>query len=256
MSRYTQQYWYLARTFAYFGFRMRDQSTVLGFIWTLLYPLLLFVILFTLFRQRLGAEIPNFSVYLLIGIVHWNMFATATGKAVNSLVARREMVVGMNFPRELIVLGDVGAALISSALEFLVLIVFTAVLGVQISAAWLLIPVIFAIQSILVLGTSLVLASLQVFVRDVERVWSLIVRVGFFAVPIFYQISIVSDPIFRGVLLANPLTQNMIASRAALLDGNVPALAGLTYSLGFSTVLLVLGLKLFRLAEKSFAERL
>ncbi len=87
ISPYSEQYWNMARTFAYYGFRMRDQSTILGFIWTLLYPLLLFIILFALFRQRLGADIPNFSVYLLIGIVHWNMFASATNKAVNSLVS-------------------------------------------------------------------------------------------------------------------------------------------------------------------------
>ncbi len=256
MSPYSEQYWNMARTFAYYGFRMRDQSTVLGFLWTLLYPLLLFLILFTLFRQRLGSDIPNFAVYLLIGIVHWNMFATSTNKAVNSLVARREMVVGMNFPRELIVFGDVGAALISSSLEFLVLIIFAAFMDVQLSLTWLLVPVVFAIQSILVLGTSLIVAALQVFVRDVERVWSLLIRIGFFAVPIFYPLSIVSDPLARSVLLANPLTQNMIASRELLLDGSVPPLAGLGYSLGISAVLLIFGLTFFRRAETSFAERL
>lgn len=256
ISPYSERYWNMARTFAYYGFRMRNQSTVLGFIWTLLYPLLLFLILFALFRQRLGADIPNFAVYLLIGIVHWNMFSTATNKAVNSLVSRRDMVVSMNFPRELIVFGDVGAVLISSALEFLVLIVFAAVMGAPLSLAWLLVPVVFAIQSVLVMAASLIVAALQVFVGDIERIWSLLIRIGFFAVPIFYSLSIVSDPWSRAVILANPLTHNMIASRELMLEGRLPPLGGLGYSLGVAVVLLILGLTLFRRAETSFAERL
>ncbi len=256
ISLYSEQYWNMARTFAYYGFRMRDQSTVLGFIWTLLYPLLLFLILFALFRQRLGADIPNFAVYLLIGIVHWNMFGNATNKAVNSLVSRRDMVVGMNFPRELIVFGDVGAVLISSALEFLVLIVFAAVMGAPLSLAWLLVPVVFAIQSVLVMAASLIVAALQVFVRDIERIWSLLIRIGFFAVPIFYPLSIVSDSWARAVILANPLTHNMIASRELMLEGRLASLEGLGYSLGVAIILLILGLTLFRRAETSFAERL
>jgi len=256
IAPYSEQYWNMARTFAYYGFRMRDQSTVLGFIWTLLHPLLLFLILFVLFRQRLGADIPNFAVYLLIGIVHWNMFANATNKAVNSLVSRRDMVVGMNFPRELIVFGDVGAALISSSLEFLVLILFAAIMGVPLSFAWLLVPIVFAIQSVLVVAVSLIVAGLQVFVRDVERIWSLLIRVGFFAVPIFYSLSILSGPWARAVILANPLTHNMTASRELMLEGRLASLGGLGYSLGVATVLLILGLALFRRAETSFAERL
>ncbi|NNE35554.1 MAG: ABC transporter permease [Rhodothermales bacterium] len=235
---------------------MRDQSSVLGFFWTLLHPILLFLILFSLFRQRLGSDIPHFSVYLLVGIVHWNMFATSTTKAVNSLVARREMVVGMNFPRELIVLGDVGATLIASFLEFLILILFAVFLGVPVSFLWVLVPVVFLIQSVFVLATSLILAGLQVFVRDIERVWSLLIRVGFFAVPIFYQLSMVSDPFLRWVMLANPLTQNMLASRELLLEASIPPLTGIAYSFGISVVLLGAGIAFFRHAETSFAERL
>lgn len=256
ISPYSEQYWSMARTFAYYGFRMRDQSTVLGFIWTLLYPLLLFIILFGLFRQRLGADIPNFSVYLLIGIVHWNMFATATNKAVNSLVSRRDMVVGMNFPRELIVFGDVGAALISSSLEFLVLIIFAAIMSESLGLTWLLVPLVFVCQSVLVLAVSLIVAALQVFIRDVERIWSLLIRVGFFAVPIFYPLSIVTDASARAVIFANPLTHYMIASRDLMLEGQLPSLGGFAYSLAISLILLVVGLTLFRRAETAFAERL
>jgi ABC-2 type transport system permease protein len=203
MTLYSKQYWNMVQTFAYYGFRMRDQSTTLGFLWTLLHPLILFSILYLLFKQRLGAEIPHFGVYLLIGIVHWNMFATATSKAVNSLIARRDMVVGMNFPRELIVFGDVGAALLSSALEFGVLVLFAAIIAVPVSPLWLLLPFVFIIQAIFSLAVALILSAANVFVRDVERIWTLVIRIGFFAVPIFYPITILSDPVARRVTVRN-----------------------------------------------------
>jgi ABC-2 type transport system permease protein len=246
----------MAGTFAYYGFKMRDQSTVLGFLWTLLHPLLLFVILFTLFRQRLGADVPHFGVYLLIGIVHWSLFSTATGKAVNCLISRREMVVSMNFPRELLVLGDVGGVTVSSLLEFFVVCCFALAVGVSFKTTWLLLPLVFTGQLIFVVAISLLISSVQVFVRDTERIWSLILRMGFFAVPIFYPITMLSDGMSRKIVLGNPLTQYMEYSRALIIDGRIPPPGDMTYTLVISCIALVLSFAWFRRIEDSFAERL
>jgi len=246
----------MAVTFAYYGFKMRDQSTILGFLWTLLHPLLLFVILFTLFRQRLGAGIPDFGVYLLLGIVHWSLFSTATGKAVGCLVARHEMVVSMNFPKELLVFGDIGGVAVSSLLEFLVVGLFALAVGVTFKMTWLLLPLVFMAQLIFVVALSLLLSSAHVFVRDTERIWSLILRMGFFAVPIFYPVTMLSDGISREIVLANPLTQYMEYSRALIIDGRIPPPGDMIYTLAISFIALVASIAWFRHVEQSFAERL
>ena len=256
MQRYSRQYWDMVGTFAYFGFKMRDQSTILGFFWTLLHPLLLFVILFTLFRQRLGADIPHFGVYLLIGIVHWSMFAAATGKAISSVIVRRDMVVNMKFPRELIVLGDVGGVAVSSVLEFVVVICITLIVGVPFNLTWLLLPLVFFVQLIFVVAVCLMLSSVQVFVRDTERIWSLVLRMGFFIVPIFYPISMLSSGVSRELVLANPITQFMEISRTIILGGKLPEIGDMAYALGISCIALFFGITLFRRVEDSFAERL
>jgi ABC-type polysaccharide/polyol phosphate export permease len=256
MQPFSRQYLHMAGTFAYYGFKMRDQSTILGFFWTLLHPLLLFLILFTLFRQRLGTDTPNFGMYLLIGIVHWSLFATATGKAVNCLMARREMVVNMNFPKELIVLGEVGGVAASSLLEFLVVCGFAIAVGVAFKAAWLLLPLVFLAQLIFVLAVSLVLGSIQVFVRDTERIWSLILRMGFFAVPIFYPLSMLGDGVARQIVQANPLTQYMEYSRSLIIDGQIPPSGDVLNSVAISGISLALSFAWFRRIEDSFAERL
>jgi ABC-2 type transport system permease protein len=256
MRPFSRQYLQMAGAFAYYGFKMRDQSTILGFVWTLLHPLLLFVILFMLFRQRLGAGIPNFGVYLLIGIVNWSLFSTATSKAVNCILARRDMVVSMKFPRELIVLGDVGGVAASSLLEFLVVCCFALAVGVAFKATWLLLPLVFLAQLIFVVAVSLVLASLQVFVRDTERIWSLILRMGFFAVPVFYPMTMLADGISRSIIQANPLTQYMDYSRALIIDGRIPPTGEMVYTVAVSCIVLALGFTWFRRIEDSFAERL
>ena len=256
MQTFSKQYLGMVGTFAYYGFKMRDQSTILGFLWTLLHPLLLFAILFMIFRQRLGTDIPHFGVYLLLGIVHWSLFATATGKAVNSIVSRSDMVVNMQFPKELIVLGDLGAIAASSLLEFLVVCLFSIAVGVTFKATWLLVPLVFMSQLILVVAVSLVLSSLQVFVRDIERIWSLVLRMGFFAVPIFYPVSMLTDDLSRKLVLANPLTQFMEYTRALIIDGRIPPPSGVLYTLGTSIIVLFLSFVWFRRAEGSFAERL
>jgi ABC-2 type transport system permease protein len=253
---FSRQYLQMATTFAYYGFKMRDQSTILGFLWTLLHPLLLFLILYALFRQRLGTDIRDFGVYLLIGIVHWSLFATATSKAVNCLVSRSDMVVNMNFPRELIVLGDVGGVAASSLLEFLVVCCFALFVGVTAKPAWLLIPLVFVAQLLFVVAVSLVVASIQVFVRDTERIWSLILRMGFFAVPIFYPLAMLGEGISRAVVELNPLTQYMEYSRALIIEGRVPPAGELLLTLSITCIALLLSFLWFRRVEYAFAERL
>ena len=249
-------YWNLVREFTVCGFKIRDQGTVLGFCWTLLHPLLLLVVLYTLFKDRLGGNIPHFRVYLLIGIIHWSYFSTATTKAVTSIVLRRDLVTHVSFPREILVIGDVGTILISFVLEMAVLFLFLLVEGIPPRLVWMLMPLVIGLQTMLIVAFSLFLASLQVFVKDIERIWTIILRIGFFAVPIFYQTSMIQDPYLRWVLECNPLTQLMEFSRGLLIDGALPSPTWILYTLAFSTLLLTLTLWMFKKLEYRFAERL
>jgi lipopolysaccharide transport system permease protein len=229
---------------------------VLGFFWTLLHPLLLLLVLYLLFRNRLGGQIEHFRIYLLIGIIHWSFFSTATTKAVNSIVQRRELVVNVFFPREILVIGDVGTVLISFVLEILVLFAFIAAEGIPVRMTWLLLPAIVALQTLLVVGFGLLLAGLKVFLQDIERIWTITLRIGFFLVPIFYTPDIIADEMQRRIFLLNPLTRIMGFSREILLQGTVPSPLWMAYTLGFGAALVFLSLRLFKRLEPSFAERL
>jgi lipopolysaccharide transport system permease protein len=250
-----RRYWNLLREFTVNWFKLRDQGSLLGFFWTLLHPLTLLLVLYLLFQQRLGSDIPHFGVYLLIGIIHWSFFATATGRCVSSLVARDDLVRNVRFPRELLVFSDIGSILISFLLEIAVLLLFVLFEGLPIRWLWLMIPAIVALEALLVAGISLVLASAQVFVQDVERIWSIVMRIGFFLVPIFYSVDAIDQIWARALLEVNPLTQIMTFSRDVLIHGAFPSPLWVVYTLGFSWALFAVALRAFRRAEASIAER-
>ena len=250
-----RRYWNLLREFTVNWFKLRDQGSLLGFFWTLLHPLMLLLVLYLLFQQRLGPDIPHFGVYLLIGIIHWSFFATATGRCVGSLVTRDDLVRNALFPRELLVFSDVGSILISFVLEVAVLLLFVLIEGLPLRWVWLMIPVIVALEAVLVSAISLMLAGAQVFVQDVERIWSILMRIGFFLVPIFYSVDAIDRVWARVLLEINPLTQIMNFSRDILIHGAFPSPLWLAYTLGFCVALLALALWMFKWAEASFAER-
>lgn len=251
-----RQYWNLMREFTICGFKIRDQGSVLGFLWTLLHPLLLLVVLYLLFRERLGSSIPHFRIYLLIGIIHWSFFSTATTKTVTSITQRRELVGNIYFPREILVISDVGTVIISFVLELGVLFGFVIVDGIPVRVAWLALPLVAFLQGLLIVGVGLFLAAAQVFVRDIERIWTIVLRIGFFLVPIFYDVAMIRDDLHRRIYLLNPLARFMEFSRSILIDGRLPDPGWMLYTFALGAGLTWLGFRLSRRLEPLFAERL
>jgi len=251
-----RRYGNLLREFTICGFKLRDQGSFLGFVWTLLHPLLLLLVLSLLFSQRLAEDIRHPTLYLLIGIVHWSCFSTATSKAVNSIAARDDLVRNVPFPREILVLADVGTVLISFVLEIGVLFLFVFASGVPVHGSWLLLPLVIAIQAVFVTGIALVLACARVYVRDVERVWTIALRIGFFCVPIFYTSAILTSDLQRWVFACNPLAQIMGFSRELLIEGRVPDVGWMGYAAAVSAGCLGIGFLVFKRLERAFPEKL
>jgi ABC-type polysaccharide/polyol phosphate export permease len=246
----------LLREFTICGFKLRDQGSLLGFVWTLLHPLLLLLVLSLLFSRRLSEDIPHPTLYLLIGIVHWSYFSTATTKTVNSITSRDGLVRNVPFPREILVFADVGSVLLSFVLEIGVLILFVLGSGVPIRWSWLFLPVVIALQTLVVTSIGLFLACARVFVRDIERVWTIVLRIGFFCVPIFYTTAILTSDLQRILFACNPLARLMAFSRSILIDGTLPSAAWIGYVLAFGALALVAALWFFKRFERRFPERL
>lgn len=200
-------------------FKVRYQGSVLGYAWSVLRPLFLFVILYVVFVKflRIGGDIPHFPVYLLMGIVLWSFFTEATSIAMTSVVARGDLIKKISIPRYLLVMSAAFSAFINLALNLFILFIIAIINGVRPMESWLLIPLL--ILELFVFATALgfFLSALFVKYRDASYVWEVLLQAGFYATPILYPLSIVAEK-FQKILMLNPMAQIIQDSRWAFIS--------------------------------------
>ncbi|HEX4049199.1 MAG TPA: ABC transporter permease [Elusimicrobiota bacterium] len=233
--------------------RLREQSSLFGFFWTLLHPLMLFLVLLVVFTRWLGSKSPDYPGLLLVGLVHYNYFSTATSYACTSLRRRRGMVLNFPIPRELIVLASVLSVAVSYLLELVVLGVVLTCLGYPPAPSWLAMPLIAAVLILGVAGVALPLATIGARYPDFERVWAIVVQAGFFLTPVFYRISDVS-PSQRALLELNPLARLIETARVSLVYGRFPSWTGAALGLAVAAAIATGGWLYFRTQARRLAD--
>jgi lipopolysaccharide transport system permease protein len=251
ISEYRDLIWILTVS----DLKIKYQSSVLGFVWSLLNPLLLMLILYVVFSSIFRVTQENFAIYLLVGIITWRFFANGTSAAVPNIVNKASLVTKVYIPRQILVISSVLSSLISSLLEFGVLFAFVAVFSKHITFNVFLFPVIQALFFIIVFGVALVLGGLYVYYRDLTQIWEVILQLGFFLSPIVYPISILPENILPLYML-NPITVIIQSYRDIFLDGVFPPAWEMAYLLGVSVFLLVAGGFVFNRLERRFAEEI
>jgi len=203
-------------------FKIRYQSSILGYLWTLLRPLFLFAILYVVFVKILhaGKGIPHFGVYLLLGIVIWNYFVEVTTGAVGIIVSKGDMMRKVNFPRYVIVLAGSFSALINLFFNLIVVGIFMAIVRTQVSPTVIFLPLLILELFIFSLSVGFLLSALFVKFRDIGFIWEVTIQGAFFAIPIMYAFSFISDKslTLAKVVISNPLTQLMQEARYMLIS--------------------------------------
>jgi ABC-2 type transport system permease protein len=246
-------------------FKLRYQGSVLGYAWSLLRPLLLFVILYVVFVKflKFGAGVPHFPVYLLLGIVMWNFFNEMTVQSLGSIVGRGDLIRKIRIPRWIIVLSSSISALINLFLNLLVIVVFMAVNHVDVMRTILWLPLILAEVYLFSLGLSFFLAAAFVKFRDINYIWEVILQAGFYLTPILYPLSRIPNLTFQKLLLINPMGQAIQDARyAAITHASTTTHSifqgGWYQFIPFILVglVLIIGLSYFRRESKYFAENI
>ena len=190
-------------------FKLRYQASVLGYVWSLLRPLLLFLILYLVFTVFLpvGKGVPNYPVYLLLGIVLWNYFGEVTGGSVRAIVDKGDLIRKINFPKYNIIVAVALSALINLVLNFVVIAIFMALGHVPFTwHAFLLLPLLIELF-LIAIALAFLLSALFVKFRDVSYIWEVLMQAGFYATPIIYPLSRIKYHRVREVLLLNPVAQ-------------------------------------------------
>ena len=189
-------------------FKVRYQSSILGYLWSLLKPLSIFAIMYIVFTYiiPLGKGVEHYSVYLLMGIVMWNFFTEATMIGASSVVARGDLIRKIRIPRFLIVVSSSFSALINLILSLIVVFIFALLSGIAPSLDWLLIIPLIIELFILALGVSFLLSALYVKFRDITYIWEICIQAGFYATPIVYPLMSIPTQ-YQKFFFINPMTQ-------------------------------------------------
>lgn len=250
-------------------FKLRYQGSVLGYTWTLLKPLFLFGILYVVFGQilRLGSGIPNYPVYLLVGVILWSFFAEATKQGSSAIVSRGSLLRKISFPKYIIVVSATISALINLLFNMIVVAVFIVLSGaeVQLSAA-VLVPLLIIELYALALAISFFLSALNVKFRDVQHIWDIFIQAGFYATPIIYPLSLVLDRsefIAKMMLVLNPIAQIVQDMRNQLVTTRTDTLMDIGQNaflylvpIGIIVIISLLAARFFKKQSKYFAEEL
>ena len=257
---------HLSVTLAVLEFKLRFFGSVLGYLWQLMRPLMLFGVLYVVFTQfvKLGAGIDFYPAILLTGIVLYTFFADATGGSVTAVADRENLVRKIEFPRLVVPLAVILIAYVNLVLNLLAVLVFVLATGVDPRVEWLALPLLLLPLGLFAGGVAMLLSALYVRFRDVKPVWEVMLQVIFYGSPILYVMELLpSDELRHLIVWLNPLATILVQSRHTLIDSNAPnswnVAGGFEYLLipgAIVTGLFVLGFWVFNREAPRIAEEL
>lgn len=246
-------------------FKLRYQGSVLGYAWSLLRPLFMFLILYVVFTKfiKLGGSIPHYPIYLLLGIVMWQFFADMTNQSLSSIVARGDLIRKIRIPRWMIVMTSSVSAVINLGLNLVVVAVLMAVNQVPVAVSAIYLPLALIEIYIFGLGLSLFLSAAYVKYRDLSFIWEVCMQAGFYLTPIIYPLSVISSVTVQRLLLLNPVAQAIQDARNVVVTTETITIAeawGTPWArlipVAISIAVLVIGVLYFKKEAKYFAENI
>ncbi|HIH93859.1 TPA: ABC transporter permease [Methanosarcina acetivorans] len=240
---------------AWSEFKLRYKNSILGYFWSLLEPMLMLVVLYVVFSNLMRVQVEYFQLFLLLGIILWNFFSRATTIGMFSIVGKPSMVKKIYFPRDIFVVSSCITALLMSIFESFIFIMFMAFFRVPISINLVYAPFILLFLFILSLGLSLVLSALNVYYRDVQFIWQVLLQIGFFATPVIYTIDIFPENLQKFILL-NPIARILTSARDTIIYSSPAKTEDLLFICFSAIIFLLVGYIIFSRLEPRFAEEI
>lgn len=223
----------------------------LGVFWSLLNPLVMIGVLWFVFTKIFQSKIPNFGIFALCGLVPYNLFTTSWLTGTLSLTDNAGLIKRVPVPRELIPISIVLSNCIHMSVQILLLLLLVAFTGGGVTRHWAWLIVIWPLEVIFVIGLSLTSAALNVYLRDLRYIVESVNVVLFWLVPIFYDFSRIPAQ-YTDLYLYNPVAALVMASRSILIHHSAPASSLLIKLTLSSSIVLFVGLLVFRRLRAGF----
>ncbi|MBJ7605071.1 MAG: ABC transporter permease [Candidatus Dormibacteraeota bacterium] len=250
MVRHRDLLWLLTRK----DLRLKYKGTALGFLWSLLNPLLLMLVYSFVFTIIARFPVPRYPVFLLAGILPWNTFAIATSSAATTIIGNGNLIRRVRFPREFLPLASVLSSAVNLTLSLGILLVFALYFHQPLGLPLLALPMLLVFQMIFTAGVALILAAVTVYLRDVENLVGVFLTVMFFLTPILYPLTALGGHKSAYFVRLNPMAWLITDYQAIWHENRWPDPIQ-TAAFGIlSGVMLMGGWLLFRRLEQRFAE--
>ena len=246
---------HLIREFTIDNFKLRYKNSSIGYLWSILTPLLMLATLYVVFSIIMKLDVPHYQLFLLIGIIFWNFLSEATTTSMSLLLAHGNLIKKINFPNYVIIVSSCLSSFISLLLNLIIFFLFTLIFNVKLTAIAIILPFYLIELFILVLGISFFLSALYPKFRELSHIWSFLLLIGFCATPIIYRETMVPEKYLKYYML-NPMARLINETRDILIYHYTPELRQVLITLIICILIFVLGLLFFRKKSPYFAEEL
>jgi lipopolysaccharide transport system permease protein len=252
-----KNYLYLILVMAITDFKVKYDNSALGYLWSLLKPLLMFGTLYLVFSVFVRWNVENYKLYLLLGIILWNFLSEVTLNSMVLLEGKASIIKKIYFPRWIIVIASSLTSLLTLLLNIIVFFLFFIFSDTPFHASAFLLVLYLVELYLLSVGLALLLCAMYPKFRDIHHIWEVFVQLGFWVTPIIYPVSIVPEK-YHTIIFMNPMARIIQGSRQAIIGppGDLVGCANHLIIISAAAVLFLAGLTLFNKLSRSFAEDL
>jgi ABC-type polysaccharide/polyol phosphate export permease len=252
-----KNYIYLTLVMAITDFRVKYDNSALGYLWSLLKPLLMFGTLYLVFSVFIRWDVENYKLHLLLGIILWNFLAEVTLQSMVLLEAKAAIIKKIYFPRWVVIIASSLTSLLTLFLNIVVFFFFFIFSDPPFCTSALLLGLYLIELYFFSVGVALLLSALYPKFRDIHHIWEVFVQLGFWVTPIIYPISVVPEK-YHAFIFLNPMARIIQGSRQAIIGppGDFTSFTNHIILISVAAVFFLAGLTLFNKLSPSFAEDL
>lgn len=248
--RYRELLWALVLR----NLKVKYQSSLLGFFWTMLNPILTASVLIVVFTNVVKIQIPNYWAFLMSGYFAWNFMAQCLNAATYTLGEHGPLARSIAFPQEVLIISTTISRLIEFTVELLLtMIVLAVALHGRVPPSYAAVPLLVVLQFILCLGLQLPVAALSVFFKDVQHALPIAIATLFYVSPVFYAADFVPDWMHE-VYLLNPIARLLTLYHETIYKGMLPSVEEWGAAAAFSLLTFLVTYSIFNRYKHLFAE--
>lgn len=235
--------------------RTRYKGSVLGFLWTFINPLLQLVVYTLVFSTIMRMNINKYSMFLFTALLPWIFFSSSIQVGAGSIVANKDLIKKVYFPREIIPISIVNSGLMNLLFGFMILFPALILFKIKFTVSLIYLPLVILVEYIFTLAFALLFSAVNVYFRDLEHILGIVIMAWFYFTPIVFPVEMVPVKYIK-LFFLNPMTSIIIDFRNILYSGKPPDLSILGISLAASILLLIFSYNVFIVLQKNFAEEI